>query len=93
MAQTLAPKPSLVFLDEPFSALDRPLQKRLLIAVKEWLHQEGISAIIILHHLRDAMQIGDELLIMGKGQILQHGTPDEVIRHPVSNEVAEILGE
>ncbi|MEK7702381.1 MAG: ABC transporter ATP-binding protein [Nitrospirota bacterium] len=92
LAQALAPKSRLVFLDEPFSALDRPLQKMLLFEVSEWLRQEGISAIIVLHHLRDAIAMGDELIVMGKGRILQQGTPDAVVRHPVSNEVEEILG-
>jgi molybdopterin-binding protein len=91
LAQTLAPKPLLVLLDEPFSALDRPLRKTLLREVQKWLPSQGMSAIIVLHDLDDAICMGEELVVLAGGKVLQQGRPEAVIGHPDSAQVAEIL--
>ncbi len=92
LAQTLAPRPSLVLLDEPFSALDRPTRKELLREVRKWLPNNGVSALVVLHHLDDAILLGDELIIMANGHILQQGKPEEIAAHPDSPAVAEMIG-
>ncbi len=92
LAQALAPKPSLVLLDEPFSALDRPIRKELLREVRKWLPSNGVSAIVVLHDLDDAICLGDELIVLSNGKVLQQGKPEEIASHPASSKVAEILG-
>ncbi len=92
LAQTLAPCPPLVLLDEPFSALDRPTRKELLREVRKWLPSNGISAMVVLHNLDDAICLGDELIVIGEGRVLQQGKPEEMAYRPASPFVAEAIG-
>jgi molybdate transport system ATP-binding protein len=92
LARALAPQPPLLLLDEPFSALD--LRTRALVRgeVKRSVQEGRGVAIIVTHDLVDAMTLGEELIVISEGAILQQGPPLEVFSRPASSEVAKIVG-
>jgi len=92
LARALAPKPRLLLLDEPFSALD--LRTRALIRgeVRKWVQENRAVALVVTHDIVDAMTLGEELMILSEGAILQQGLPLEVFSRPASPEVAKIVG-
>ncbi|MFQ5949067.1 MAG: ABC transporter ATP-binding protein, partial [Nitrospiria bacterium] len=92
LAQTLAPQPRLVLLDEPFSALDRSTRSDIRVEVKRTIHDAGILAIVVTHDLADAMALGDHIIILSEGKILQQGNPLEIFSRPALPSVAEIVG-
>ncbi len=89
IARSLAVEPDIWFLDEPFSALD-PLIRREM--QNEFLHiqnQLQKSIVFITHDFLEALRIADRMLIMRDGQIVQMGTPAELIVNPADDYVAE----
>ncbi len=91
LARTLAPKPSLLMLDEPLSSLDRVLRKRLLSQLTRILSAINTTTIFVTHDHKEALAAGDILMIMNQGKIEQMGTCDQVINNPKNNWVAQFL--
>lgn len=92
LARSLAPRPSLLLLDEPLSALDRVLRERLSHDLREILTAARVTAIYVTHDHDEAFTVADRVGIMDQGKILQIGTPDELIHHPDVPEVTDFLG-
>ncbi len=92
LAQTLAPKPSLLLLDEPLSALDPVTRTDIRKKLRDWLIHEKRSALIVTHDLAEALALSDYLIIMSEGCILQHGDPMEIFSRPAVPQVAKIVG-
>ena len=93
LARALAPKPRVLLLDEPFSALDAGLRVELRREVRDILHEVGISAILVTHDQDEALSVSDRVGVMQEGRILQLGTPTELYEKPVSAWVASFVGE
>jgi molybdenum ABC transporter ATP-binding protein len=79
LARALAPKPRMLLLDEPFASLDRPSAQLLRQELRTLLKAENIPALLVTHHRGDALTLGDRLLRMEKGRIVQDGRPEEVL--------------
>jgi thiamine transport system ATP-binding protein len=92
LARTLAPNPRLIMLDEPLGALDRSLRERLLGETRRILEERGVTAIVVTHDREEAAALSDRLALMRAGTIVQTGTLDEVLAHPVDEWVTEFLG-
>ncbi|ACZ29219.1 ABC transporter related protein [Xylanimonas cellulosilytica DSM 15894] len=92
LARALAPRPRLLLLDEPFSALDRALRERLADDVRDVLHATGTTAVFVTHDHDEAFTVADRVGIMQAGRLLQVAAPEELWRTPASREVAEFLG-
>ena len=91
LARALAVDPDVMFLDEPFSALD-PLIRRDMQAEVKRLHQElGKTMVFITHDLAEAMKLGDRIAIMRDGAIVQMGTAMDLVLNPVDDYVADFL--
>jgi len=89
LARALTVNPEVMFLDEPFSALD-PLIRRDMQAEIIRLHNDlNKTMIFITHDLSEAMRLGDRIAIMRDGAIIQIGTPQELIMHPADDYVAD----
>ncbi|WP_433258840.1 quaternary amine ABC transporter ATP-binding protein [Streptosporangium sp. CA-135522] len=91
LARALAVDPDVLFFDEPFSALD-PLIRRDMQNEVIRLHREvGKTMIFITHDLSEALKLGDRILIMRDGELVQMGAPDEVVGAPVDDYVREFV--
>jgi glycine betaine/proline transport system ATP-binding protein len=89
IARSLAVNPDIWFLDEPFSALD-PLIRRQL--QDEFLNIQATlkkSIVFITHDIQEALKLADRIAIMKDGEVVQIGTPEEIVLHPVNDYVAE----
>jgi iron(III) transport system ATP-binding protein len=93
LARALAPKPSVVLLDEPFSNLDAALRRAMREEVRQILRVANATAIFVTHDQEEALSLADTVVIMREGKIEQVGAPQEVYLRPVNREVAAFLGE
>lgn len=93
LARALAPSPSLVMLDEPFSSLDASLRAETRQAVADALAHAGATAVLVTHDQSEALSMGHEVAVLWDGRLIQTATPDLLYRRPVSREVASFVGE
>lgn len=93
LARALANDPQMLLFDEPFSALD-PLIRRDMQNEVIRLHRElGKTMVFITHDLQEALKLGDRILILRDGAIIQVGTPDEVVARPADDYVKDFVSE
>lgn len=92
LARALAPRPRLLLLDEPLSALDRDLRDRLAVDLRQVLRGTATTAIYVTHDHDEAFTMADRVAVMSGGRILQIGTPHDVWRAPATKDVARFLG-
>lgn len=92
LARALALEPEILFLDEPFSALDAPTREALLQELAGILRETGTAAVLVTHHLSEALRLADRLGVLLGGTLRQSGPVQEVIHHPVDAAVADFLG-
>ena len=93
LARALAANPDVMMFDEPFSALD-PLIRRDMQNEVIRLHEEvGKTMVFITHDLAEALKLGDRILIMRDGEIIQIGTPDQVVGAPADEYVRDFTSE
>jgi sulfate transport system ATP-binding protein len=92
LARALAPRPSLLLLDEPFGALDAKVRAEL----REWirrLHREReITSVFVTHDQDEAMELADRVIVLHRGRIEQIGTPEEIYDRPATEFVASFVG-
>jgi len=92
LARALAPRPTLLLLDEPFGALDAKVR----VELREWirrLHKErGITSVFVTHDQEEAMDLADRVIVLQKGRVEQIGTPEEIYDHPATEFVASFVG-
>ena len=93
LGRALAADPELILFDEPFSALD-PLIRRDMQNEVVRLHRDvGKTMVFITHDLSEALKLGDRILIMRDGEVVQIGTPDQVVGAPADAYVADFVSE
>ena len=92
LARALAPKPSLLLLDEPFSSLDTKLRHEIREETSQILEDTNTTAIIVTHDPEEAMLIADKIILMSDGKIMQEGTARELYDNPKNQFVASFLG-
>lgn len=93
LARALAVNPEVMFLDEPFSALDPLIRRDMQNEVKR-LHQDlNKTMVFITHDLSEAMKLGDRIAIMRDGDIVQMATPADLVMHPVDDYVADFTND
>jgi sulfate transport system ATP-binding protein len=92
IARSLAPKPSVLLLDEPFGAVDAKIRQEL----REWLvklhHDLNVTTIFVTHDQEEAMEVSNRIVIFSKGNLEQIGTPREVYEQPANEFVARFVG-
>ena len=92
LARMLAPRPSVVLMDEPFSGLDSTLRESLRRTTLQHLRGLAAAVVIVTHDPDEAMRLGDRVVLMRRGRIVQSGTPLEIHSRPVDREAAALLG-
>ncbi|MEI7554885.1 ABC transporter ATP-binding protein [Candidatus Chlorohelix sp.] len=91
-ARALAPRPSILLLDEPFSALDVNIRAELRQNLAHLSRDLAIPVVFITHDLEEAYMLADKLAVLDKGQLLQSGSRDQIFYHPDNERVARLLG-
>ena len=92
LARAVAPRPRVLLLDEPLTALDASLRERLRGELNRLLRSLGITAVYVTHDQAEAMALGDRIVVMRHGAIAQVGSPREIYFEPASRFVAEFVG-
>ena len=92
LARTLAPRPRLILLDEPFSNLDALLRQSTRQEIRSLLKEWGTSAVLVTHDQEEALSFADRLAVMRSGRLEQIGTPEDVYYQPRTLFVAQFLG-
>lgn len=92
LARALAPRPQVLLLDEPLSALDYKLRKEMQIELKQLQHDTGITFIFVTHDQEEALTMSDRMAVMHAGRILQIGTPRQIYNRPSERFVADFIG-
>src|SRR3954463_3051414 len=92
IARALAPKPSVLLLDEPFGAVDAKIRQEL----REWLvhlhHDLCLTTLFVTHDQEEAMEVSNRIVIFSRGYLEQIGTPREVYEQPANEFVARFIG-
>ncbi len=92
LARALAPEPSLILLDEPFSNLDVDLRRRLSLEVRDILKNQGITALMVTHDQEEAFAVSDRVGVMSDGELQQWDTPYNIYHEPLNRFVANFIG-
>ncbi|MUL44977.1 ABC transporter ATP-binding protein [Mycobacterium sp. CBMA293] len=92
LARALAPRPSLVLLDEPFASLDAALRIHLRQYVAQVLHDVGATAIVVTHDRDEAFTMADQIAVLCDGRIAGVGSPRQLYNAPPDAHVARFLG-
>ena len=93
VARAIVVKPSLLLLDEPFSALDRKLRETMQIELRHLLRELGITSIFVTHDQDEALVMSDRIAVMNEGRIEQLASPSEVYSQPSTLYVMEFVGQ
>lgn len=93
LARALAPKPSIILLDEPFSSIDQAMRDTLAFKVREILKKEQATAIMVTHDQAEAYAIADKIGVMNAGRLLQWDSATQVYQNPTDKFVAQFIGE
>ncbi|MFP5347487.1 MAG: ABC transporter ATP-binding protein [Actinomycetes bacterium] len=93
LARALAPRPRLILLDEPFSALDAHLRQSLRAEVRQLLLDVGTTAVLVTHDRSEAFTMADHLVVMRQGRVVSDGNPRDAYFRPSSIALGQFLGE
>ena len=93
LARALAADPDVLLFDEPFSALDPLIRRDMQNEVIRLHHEVGKTMVFITHDLAEALKLGDRILIMRDGEVVQVGRPDEVVGAPADDYVRDFVSD
>ena len=93
LARAMAPRPSLMLLDEPFSSMDVELRGQLARDVRRILKAEEVTALMVTHDQDEAFAMADQVAVIHDGRIQQQGDPYSLYHHPANRLVADFIGE
>jgi sulfate transport system ATP-binding protein len=92
LARALAPRPSLLLLDEPFGALDAKVRAELGAWMRRLHREREITSVFVTHDQEEAMALADRVIVLHKGRVEQIGTPEEIYDRPATEFVASFVG-
>ncbi len=92
LARAFCVDPEIIFLDEPFSALDAPTREDLLVELSDVLNRTETTALFVTHDFRDLPVIADRVAVLIDGQLVQNSTVEDALYHPRSVKVARFVG-
>ncbi|MGX9417914.1 ABC transporter ATP-binding protein [Vibrio sp. RC27] len=93
LARALAPRPKVLLLDEPLSALDLKLRQAVRVQLKKIQRETGIAFVFVTHDQEEALTMSDRIAVMSNGYVQQVGTPKEIYETPINRFVADFIGE
>jgi tungstate transport system ATP-binding protein len=92
LARAFAIQPEVLLLDEPFASLDPPTRESLIEDLETVLRQTRTTTVFATHDRLEALRLSGQIAVMNGGKILQVGTPEEVMNHPLNEFVASFVG-
>ena len=92
LARAFTLEPEVLFLDEPFNALDTPTRTRILADFQAIVANTGMTTVFVTHDMDEALLLGDRVAVLLEGKLRQIGPPDEVFAAPADEGVAAFLG-
>ena len=92
LARALVVKPRILLLDEPLSALDAKIRKRLRQQIRDIQKELNLTTIFVTHDQEEAMIMSDRIFLMNQGEIVQQGSPEEIYTQPANEFVAGFMG-
>ena len=92
LGRALAPHPTLMLLDEPFSALDTPTRAALTEQFRRLQGRLDSTTVLVTHDVAEAYGLASHLVVLNEGRVIQQGPREQVFRHPASPEAARVLG-
>ena len=92
LARSLVTDPSLLLLDEPLSALDSITKSKIIEDLRAWNAAHAIPILYVTHALTEAFALGERVVVLDRGRILAHGTPQQVLAAPRNETVAQLAG-
>ncbi len=92
IARALIASPRALLLDEPARGLDAPLRAELYTLLRQVRAGYGVPILLVTHDLDEALQLGDEMIVLREGRIVQNGPPREIVDAPANIDVARLLG-
>ena len=93
LARAMAPRPRVLLLDEPLSALDLKLRQAMRAELKSLQRETGIAFVFVTHDQEEALSMSDRVAVMSAGRVQQVGTPSDVYERPANRFVADFVGE
>ena len=93
LARALAADPGLLLFDEPFSALDPLIRRDMQNEVIRLHHEVGKTMVFITHDLHEALKLGDRILIMRDGEVVQVGAPAQIVAEPADDYVRDFVSD
>ncbi len=93
LARALAPEPTLVLMDEPFSSLDQQLRDQMRDLTIKLLKRTGAAGLIVTHDAADALRMADRVAVQRAGRLVQIGTPENIYAAPIDIGVARMFGQ
>mgnify|MGYP003390771470 CR=1 FL=1 len=90
IVRALAMEPEVMLFDEPTSALDPEMVGEVLEVMKE-LAAEGMTMVVVTHEMGFAREVGNRVLFMDEGKLVEQGTPDEIFNNPQNPRLREFL--
>jgi putative spermidine/putrescine transport system ATP-binding protein len=92
LARAIAPRPRVLLLDEPLTALDARLREELRLEIDRLLRSLGVTTVYVTHDQAEAMALGDRVAVMSNGRIAQIGSPQDIYFSPADAFVADFIG-
>lgn len=91
IARALAANPQILLMDEPFGALDEITRQTMQDVIKKLQQELKLTIVFITHDIREAMKLGDRVMVMDGGKVLQHDTPEAIQKNPANDFVRELI--
>ncbi|HRE83736.1 MAG TPA: ABC transporter ATP-binding protein [Opitutaceae bacterium] len=93
LARAIVPRPQVLLLDEPLSALDAKLRQQMQLELKRLQKHLGMTFVFVTHDQEEALTMSDQIAVFNRGRIEQVGTAAEIYHHPQTPFVADFIGE
>ncbi|MDK1399366.1 ATP-binding cassette domain-containing protein [Pseudomonas protegens] len=93
LARALVSEPDILLMDEPFSALDPTIRRDLQSHFLQVVRERGITTLLVTHDPAEALRLADRIAVLRHGQLIQVGTPEELLKQPADAEVADFFQE
>ena len=93
IARALAAEPAILLMDEPFGAVDAITRGQLQDALLDICRKRSLTVLFVTHDIREALKLGSRVLVMDQGRTVQCGTPEELLTHPATPFVRQLIGQ